>query len=185
MRLKSLIVFFFLFVFLQFGCTSKQDHGVEIRELLSRYSEFSIKENYEGMLTLMHPAAIEKYSQKEIINSLRNGYHNEDYDMHINKVVIDSISDIRKEGSSKYVFVKSHAFANFTLTPYLLTNTLKLREAFNSHCKGFKDIFGEANVNCVYTERKYEVISHESFFAIYTTAYKKWLPFKHQRSKRY
>src|SRR5437762_4084554 len=95
--------------------------------------------------------------------------------MRVEKIVIDSISDVKEEGASKYVFIKSHTLANFTLKSYDIIDSSKFKEMFDSHCAGFKKIFGESNVNCVYNKKKYEVTSYEPLFAIYATTYRKWL----------
>jgi len=171
MRLRSSAILYILFLF---GCVSKQEEDIkEVKDLISNYSDCSIHENFNGLLDLLYPTTFKKYSKDEIISSLRNGYHNEDYNMNIKKIVVDSISDMIREGNNKYVFIKGHTSASFTLADTI--NKSNFQELFDSHCKDFKKTFGDSNVACIYSDKKYDVTNYESFFAIYSSRYKKWL----------
>ena len=58
MRQTSLTVLYFLFIGLGFDCTSKRERDIEsVKELLSKYSNYSIKENFGGILSLVCPPA--------------------------------------------------------------------------------------------------------------------------------
>lgn len=168
------------------GCGLKKESDIDqVKRILAEYSNYGVKENFDGLVDLMHPDYVKRFSRNELIKDLKNGYHNESYDMSMSPLVFDSISPVYMDGIDRYVQVKAHGTGVFILKISSLMDTIKVHDLFIKACIGFNKQFGESNVNCNYTKKTVHVINYENFYLLYNNNYKKWffLPTDQQRIK--
>ena len=114
MRSISFLLYFIVTFFYCCNSSKKQKNETqnqksdlqEIRQMMEQFSEYSIKENYEELVDFIYPEAIAKFSKEQTIDDVKSGMHNNDYDIVVNHVYTDTISDVIEKGSNKFAVAK-------------------------------------------------------------------------------
>lgn len=181
--MKITITISFLFLFFCLCNTSKNKNATEhdpkngnkeIRRLLDQYIDYTIKENYEALVDFIYPEALSKYSKEETIDDIRNGLHNENYDIVVNHIYTDTISDVIVKGANKYTISKNRTDATFMIRGGILNDSQVQSNMYDQFCTDFKGKYGEENVKCNDNSKGVSVILKSTAYFIYSNKDNKW-----------
>lgn len=139
-----------------------------IRKMSEAYNSHLIKGEYEAMIEYIYPGIFEEFPKEELISSMKNSLHSNDFDVTIRKIIIDSVSEVYPYNADKYASVIHRADATFQFKDSTPPETL------DAYCANFKMSFGEANVKCNVAAKNFDIIIPDISLFIYSDKYKKW-----------
>ena len=146
----------------------------EIRTILKTYNDCLIREDFNSMVDFIYPEIFKRFSQEEMTTDLKKSMHNDDYNIVVKDINIDSISNVVVYESKKYSMAKTRTKASFIIKGGVLNDSLRQKDVFNHFCSDFKKDYGEDNVNCDNLKKSVTIIMRGEAYLIFNTEYKKW-----------
>lgn len=140
----------------------------EITSMLDKYNGHFKMAEFAAMTDYIYPGVFQDFTKEQMIAGQQQAMHSELFDVTINKVHIDSVSDVYTHDADKYALAIHKANNTFQFKPDAT------EEILNAYCMNFKNSFGEANVKCNIPEKNFDVTMEDISLLIYSNKDKKW-----------
>jgi hypothetical protein len=140
-----------------------------IRKIMDTYNTHFAKAEFAPMTDYIYPGIFNYFSKEEMIISMENSMHSDDFDISIRNITIDSISPIYiSEGDGKYAWIAHRAKALYQFKPSATDETLR------ASCINYTASFGDENVECNIAEKNFLITIPDLSFFIYKDSLQKW-----------
>jgi hypothetical protein len=145
--------------------TTKSGAGDEakVKEILETYKSYTVKEDFEGMINFISPALLEQTTKEDLVDELRAGMHNENYDLRITDIDYTETSKVVEKDGNKYAKAKTNTSAVFKL---------KDPDMYEGFCEQFKA--KQENVECNPNDKTVSLTMKGEAYVVYTEKDKKW-----------
>jgi hypothetical protein len=140
----------------------------EIKKTLDTYNAHFMKGEFAAMTDYIYPLMFGDFTKEQMIAGQEQSLHSELFDVSINSITIDSISDVYMHNADKYALATHKARNTFQF------KNEATEEILNAYCMNFKNSLGEANVKCNIPGKNFDVTMQDISFLIYSDKDKKW-----------
>jgi hypothetical protein len=140
----------------------------DIKAMLDKYNGHFKKGEFAAMTDYIYPRVFEDFTKEQMVAGQQQALHSELFDVIVNTVHIDSVSDVYTHDADKYALAIHKANNTFQFKPDAT------EEILNTYCKTFSTNLGEANVKCNIAEKNFNVTMEDISFLIYIDKDKKW-----------
>jgi hypothetical protein len=145
---------------------TKQSSGNDdekVKDVLDQYKAYTVKEDFEGMISFVSPSLLAQTSKEDLIAELKAGMHNENYDLRITDIDYTELSKVVEKDGDKYAKAKTNTSATFKL---------KDASTFQGFCDEFKK--QNDNVTCNEAESSVSIMMKGEAYVVYTSKDSKW-----------
>lgn len=144
------------------------DDKEEIQGMLDEYNRHFKMGEFAAMTDYIYPRVFEDFTKEQMIAGQQQSLHSELFDVIVNSITIDSISDVYTHNADKYALATHKARNTFQF------KNEATEEILNAYCMNFRNSLGEANVKCNIPGKNFDVTMQDISFLIYSDKDKKW-----------
>jgi hypothetical protein len=156
------------------SCKSGSNDKEVIRKTVEEMNQHVMKEEFEQVVGYMHPESFQTFTSAEMASGFKEFMHTDTYDMKVKEFVVDSVSEIYKNDTSKFAVVSHHAVASFNYKIPPSADKPVQESMMNTYCTNMKMGLGEKYVTCHNAEKRIDVMMPDRTYFIYSPGREKW-----------
>jgi len=153
----------------------------EVRKVLLQFNDYLSKMNYERVYYMNYLSSFDSFTKEEVIADLQNSMHNDEYDFYLNKLYIDSISEVFVYNSNKYARADYRVNGSFHFKFKSGEDSLR---KFKGYCQNHIDMYGGTNVRCDQKNKVLNLTSKDYALVIYSYRDRRWFILSSNGAKR-